>query len=96
MVDLARRQAAVGVADGGRRGRGSSPRARSRPARGDALRPVRDDAELSARVSTVDDLDLIQGQVATALAIRDLGSGIAGHYGYGPSAELVLPPWLGP
>lgn len=65
-------------------------------ARGTSVRPIRDDAELAALISTVDDLDLIQGQVATALALSDLGRGIAGHYGYGDGADLVLPPWLGP
>jgi hypothetical protein len=97
VIDLARRQAALGVptvvaevwVEPEEEDEGQA-------LRGDALRPLRDDAELAARVSTVDDLDLIQGQVAVALAIRDLGSGIAGHYGYGPSAERVLPPWLGP
>jgi hypothetical protein len=95
VVELARHQAAAGVATVVAEV-WVEPDGESTAQRGEALRPLRDDAELSARVSTVDDLDLIQGQVATALAIRDLGSGIAGHYGYGPSAELVLPPWLGP
>jgi hypothetical protein len=64
--------------------------------RGTHVSPVRDDPELSTVVSTVDDLELIQGQVATALALEDLAAGVAGHYGYGKGAELVLPQWLGP
>jgi hypothetical protein len=65
-------------------------------ARGAALAPIRDDGELAALVSTVDDLDRLQGQVAATLAVRDLGRGIVGHYGYGDGADLVLPPWSGP
>jgi hypothetical protein len=65
-------------------------------ARGAALAPIREDGELSALVSTVDDLDRLQGQVAATLALRDLGRGLVGHYGYGEGADLVLPPWSGP
>lgn len=47
-------------------------------------------------VSTVDDLDLLAGRVATVLALADLREGVSGHYGYGPGADRVLPEWLGP
>jgi hypothetical protein len=66
------------------------------PARGESVRTIREDAELAALVSTVDDLDRLQGQVAATLALRDLGRGITGHYGYGVGADLVLPPWSEP
>ena len=50
----------------------------------------------AAGVSTVDDLDLLAGRVATVLALAELRDGISGHYGYGPDADRVLPEWLGP
>jgi hypothetical protein len=66
------------------------------PERGTTLTTIREDAELSTLVSTVDDIELVQGQVAVVLAVADLGAGVVGHYGYGPGAELVIPPWSGP
>ncbi len=65
------------------------------PERGERLAPVRDDAELAAIVATVDDLELMQGEVAAALGLADLREGVVGHYGYGVGADRVLPPWLG-
>ncbi len=62
------------------------------PRRGERLQGVRGDAELSAVVSTVDHLDLVQGEVAVALSLADL-EGTVGHYGYGEGAERVLPAW---
>lgn len=56
---------------------------------------VRDDENLSAAVSTVDDLGLLEGRVATALALEALGEGRAGHYGYGPGAESAVPVFVG-
>lgn len=46
--------------------------------------------------STVDDLDLIAGRVATALALAEGRDGRVGRYGYGPDVDGVLPPWQGP
>jgi hypothetical protein len=50
------------------------------------------------RFSTVDDLDLVAGRVATALALADLGASppVIGRYGYGPDVDGILPPWQGP
>ncbi len=62
------------------------------PERGAALAPVLDDQNLSGTVSTVDDLDLVQGQVAAVLALPITGSGDVGHYGYGTGASTPLPP----
>ena len=42
-------------------------------------------------VSTVDDLDLVQGRVATTLALADLRTGVRGHYGYGDDADSAMP-----
>lgn len=62
------------------------------PDRGTWLAPIRDDEQLSAAVSTVDDVDLVQGRVASALALSDLARAIVGSYGYGVGANSVLPP----
>jgi copper transport outer membrane protein MctB len=65
------------------------------PARGDAVKPIRDD-ELNKTVSTVDDLDLVQGPTTVVLALSDLfvpkpDGPIVGHYGYGDGATQPLP-----
>jgi hypothetical protein len=62
------------------------------PAQGDAVAAVRADETLSTRASTVDDLELVAGRVATVIALQDLAVGIVGHYGYGDGATSVLPP----
>ena len=46
--------------------------------------------------STVDDLELIAGRVATVLALSDVRDGTVGRYGYGPDVDAVLPAWQGP
>ncbi len=66
-------------------------------ARGALLAPVRDDEDaLAADVSTVDDLDRVEGAVATVLALSDLGRGVVGHYGVGDGADRQLPEWWQP
>lgn len=60
-------------------------------ARGAAVMPVREDGELADLVSTADHLDLVQGRVATVLALEEL-PGVVGHYGYGDGAQRALPP----
>jgi hypothetical protein len=52
---------------------------------------VRDAEDLAEAVTTVDDLDLVQGRVATTLALAELRNGGRGHYGYGPGADAPLP-----
>jgi hypothetical protein len=59
--------------------------------RGAVVRGVRDDAALARVVATVDDLDNTMGQVALTLAVQELGTGRAGHYGEGPGASSHLP-----
>jgi hypothetical protein len=59
--------------------------------RGSIVQGVRDDPNLSRVVSTVDDLDNTRGQVALTLAVQELGTGRAGHYGEGPGATSHLP-----
>jgi hypothetical protein len=59
--------------------------------RGAVVRGVREDASLSRVISTIDDLDDLRGQVALTLAVQELGTGRAGHYGEGPGANSQLP-----
>ena len=61
------------------------------PTRGTVAGLVRDQDDLADSVSTVDDLDLVQGRVATTLALADLRAGVRGHYGYGDDADRALP-----
>ena len=46
---------------------------------------------VSARLSTVDNLESPMGQTATVLAVEDLGVPRFGQYGVGPGAQRVLP-----
>jgi len=57
---------------------------------------VRDDERLRSVVSTVDDLDHVQGWMATVLAVEDVGEGVVGHYGLGEGASALLPPLQAP
>ncbi len=50
----------------------------------------------TARYSTVDDLDLVAGRVAAALALDDQRHGLVGRFGYGPDVDGVLPRWPRP
>ena len=54
---------------------------------------IRDDDDLSERISTVDDLDRVSGRIATVLALDDAApSGpIVGHYGLRDDADRLLP-----
>ena len=61
------------------------------PGRGTRLSPVRDDDDLTQVVSTVDDLERVEGRVTAVLALSDLGRGIVGQYGYGAGADQSLP-----
>jgi hypothetical protein len=62
------------------------------PDRGATLASVLDDRVLSKSVSTLDDLELVQGRVAAVLSLAVAGNGNSGHYGYGPSASAPVPP----
>ena len=63
---------------------------RGKPPRGAGVSAIRDDSTLSKQVSTVDDLELTEGQVASVLALAELGRRV-GHYGYGDGATSVVP-----
>jgi hypothetical protein len=64
---------------------------KGKPPRDDGVAAVRGDTTLSKQISTVDDLDLAQGQVAAVLAVADLDRRV-GHYGYGDGASAIVPP----
>ncbi len=66
------------------------------PPRGTVVAPIRSSDSLSKLVSTVDDVDLVQGQVAVVLATAEVGESKVGQYGYGSGADAALPPWSGP
>ncbi|GIU87846.1 MAG: hypothetical protein KatS3mg009_2361 [Acidimicrobiia bacterium] len=59
--------------------------------RGETLRAVREDDELAAAVSTVDDLEAVAGRVASVIALEDLVTGTVGHYGSGAGADEAFP-----
>ena len=63
------------------------------PDRADAVQPIRD-SELATTVSTVDDLDLVEGPTTVVLALSDLflPKPVVGHYGYGPDATPLPDP----
>jgi hypothetical protein len=61
------------------------------PVQGARLAIVREVAELSEVVSTVDDLERTEGKVATVLALADL-PGTVGHYGLAAGVDAALPP----
>ncbi|MGQ0824791.1 MAG: copper transporter [Actinomycetota bacterium] len=61
------------------------------PDRGHSVSPIRGDDELAATVSTVDDLELVQGRVALVIALEHLVRGEVGHYGYGSGAIRSFP-----
>ncbi|HEY5013545.1 MAG TPA: copper transporter [Acidimicrobiia bacterium] len=65
-------------------------------ARGATLAVIRTDGQLAKVVSTVDDVDLVQGRVSVVLATADAGESKVGHYGYGKGADRALPSWAGP
>ena len=54
---------------------------------------IRDDSDLSERVTTVDDLDRVSGRIATVLALDDAAPSapVVGHYGLRSDADRLLP-----
>jgi hypothetical protein len=63
------------------------------PKRGATLAPIRDSDELKQAVSTVDDLDVLEGRIVSVLALGDLGRNVVGQYGYGAGATKSAPEW---
>ena len=58
--------------------------------RGTRLQAVLTASDLGT-VSTLDDLDLVEGRIATVLTLADTARGQVGHYGYGPGATRGAP-----
>ena len=56
------------------------------------LAPIRNDDQLKTVVSTIDDVDVVQGRVADALALADLARGSSARYGTGAGAQSTVPP----
>jgi hypothetical protein len=63
------------------------------PKRGAMLTPIRSSDGLNQIVSTVDDLDLVAGRVASVLALGDFSRNVVGQYGYGSGAQKSIPEW---
>ena len=59
--------------------------------RGGFVGPIRDDAALRQRVSTVDDAEWFLGWAAAVMALEALDDGVVGHYGIGKGADDALP-----
>ena len=57
------------------------------PKRGATLAPIREDDTLKQAVSTVDDLDLVEGRVSSVLALADMNRNVVGQYGYGTGRD---------
>lgn len=54
--------------------------------------PLRDDGDVNARLSTVDNIESYRGRVAAVLALDDLGpQGKVGHFGIGHRASRLVP-----
>ncbi|GAA3238601.1 copper transporter [Nonomuraea helvata] len=58
---------------------------------GDAIGALRDDSEISKRVSSVDTADMPAGRVAIVYSLREQLSGRAGQYGIGKGNSAPLP-----
>ena len=63
------------------------------PKRGALLSPIRGSDDLKQTVSTIDDMDQLEGRVASVLALADLGRNVVGQYGYGAGASKSAPEW---
>jgi len=74
---------------------GRDPDQRTSGERAVFLGPLRTDATLSGRISTVDDLELPAGRVAAVLSLVQLSSGKTGDYGVGSSVSGILPKLAG-
>ncbi|MFF4618737.1 copper transporter [Nonomuraea jabiensis] len=60
-------------------------------AAGDPIAALRDDGEVSKRVSSVDTADMPAGRVAIVYSLREQLNGRAGQYGIGKGASAMLP-----
>ncbi|MEV5891085.1 copper transporter [Nonomuraea fuscirosea] len=58
---------------------------------GDVISAVRDEGEVSKRVSTVDTVDMPLGRVVIVYSLREQLAGRAGQYGVGKGASAAMP-----
>lgn len=65
------------------------------PDRGAVVSAVVGDDALEQDVTTIDDLDLVEGRVSAVIGLEELSDGTVGHYGYGSGASRSLPEWTG-
>ena len=63
------------------------------PQRGAMLAPIHESDGLKQAVSTVDDVDRVEGHVSAVLALADLNRNVVGQYGYGTGATKSAPEW---
>ena len=63
------------------------------PKRGALLSPIRSSDDLKQAVSTVDDMDQLEGRVSSVLALADLVRNVVGQYGFGAGAAKSAPEW---
>lgn len=61
--------------------------------RGAALTGILGDDVLADAVTTVDDLEFVEGRVSAVIGLQELADGKVGHYGYGGRATRSLPEW---
>lgn len=62
------------------------------PDRADSLAAILGSPTLSATITTVDNLDQVQGPTVAVLALLATHAGDVGHYGVGDGAEAAAPP----
>lgn len=65
------------------------------PDRGAVVSAIVGDDLLDGMVTTVDDLDLVEGRVSVVIGLDEMADGVVGHYGYGSGASRSLPEWTG-
>jgi hypothetical protein len=71
----------------------ATPATDERPAaRGAFLAPLRADANLAARLSSVDNLEDVKGRIAAVLALDALADGKTGHFGVGSGTRSLPEP----
>ncbi|GAA3690133.1 copper transporter [Nonomuraea antimicrobica] len=84
--------ALVSVADGfDAGGKGAVVAGLAAAPAGDVITAIRDEGEISKRVSTVDTADMPVGRIGIVYALREQLSGRAGHYGMGAGASAPVP-----
>lgn len=70
---------------------GRDPQGRDPGQRAVFVGPIREDAELSGLLSTVDNLEDFRGRFAAVYALRELVKGKVGHFGVGPRVTGLVP-----